>query len=272
VIGYFSSRGQREAEIATIRPRQQGGIINELPDIHQQINTQPLTEPPRHAPVASFRNLVIVVLLLICMGSISFYSQHWMPHRFLPRRITVYLTAISSEWLMVTIAISGIRARGLQVRRFIAPNWDGLALLNDFGIALGFQIVAGIIAVFALRTLLSTLAPINPILRQYAPRGHLETVLFLMLALTAGFCEEFLFRGYLQLQFTALSQNPIVGTAMQVFLFGAMHAYQGVRRMAIVTCYGALLTLLALWRRSLRPGMIAHFMQDAFAGLVASAR
>jgi membrane protease YdiL (CAAX protease family) len=35
--------------------------------------------------------------------------------------------------------------------------------------------------------------------------------------------------------------------------------------MAVITIFGCLFGLLAQWRRSLRPGMIAHFLQDSSA-------
>ena len=38
--------------------------------------------------------------------------------------------------------------------------------------------------------------------------------------------------------------------------------------MFIIAVYGCLFGLLAEWRRSLRPGMMAHFLQDSVLGLV----
>lgn len=37
--------------------------------------------------------------------------------------------------------------------------------------------------------------------------------------------------------------------------------------MITITVYGALFGILAVYRKSLRPGMIQHAMQDSFAGL-----
>ncbi len=38
--------------------------------------------------------------------------------------------------------------------------------------------------------------------------------------------------------------------------------------MITITVYGALFGLLAWWRRSLRPGMIAHAWTDIFSGVI----
>jgi CAAX protease family protein len=56
---------------------------------------------------------------------------------------------------------------------------------------------------------------------------------------------------------------------IQGLIFGVSHGYQGPTYMVIISVYGCLFGLLALWRRSLRPGMLAHFFQDGGIGLVA---
>ena len=83
--------------------------------------------------------------------------------------------------------------------------------------------------------------------------------------------EELIFRGYLQKQFHAASGNALVGIIAQALLFGAGHGYQGVKSMLVIGVFGALFGALAFWRRSLRPGMIAHAWQDFLAGLLLGA-
>ena len=96
----------------------------------------------------------------------------------------------------------------------------------------------------------------------------MESALFLLLALTAGICEEMIFRGYLQRQFTAWTGSTAAGIVLQGIVFGAAHAYQGLSMVFIISVYGCMFGLLAWWRKSLRPGMMAHFIQDAVSGLV----
>jgi len=38
--------------------------------------------------------------------------------------------------------------------------------------------------------------------------------------------------------------------------------------MFLIFIYGAMFGLLAMWRKSLRPGMMAHAWHDAFQGIV----
>jgi membrane protease YdiL (CAAX protease family) len=52
---------------------------------------------------------------------------------------------------------------------------------------------------------------------------------------------------------------------MQALLFGVSHGYQGLSSTVKITIYGGLFGLLAVWRRSLRPGIAAHVLTDILA-------
>ena len=111
-----------------------------------------------------------------------------------------------------------------------------------------------------------------PISDAFMPTGF-HLVASLMLGITAGFCEEVLFRGYLMTEFA----NAGYGKAMQVLIpglaFGLGHA--GFLNLGIVAWLGIVLPtafLGMMWgiayllgRRSLVPTMVAHFLNDATA-------
>src|SRR5262249_39037875 len=100
------------------------------------------------------------------------------------------------------------------------------------------------------------------------PNGAAESALWVLLSISAGICEEFVFRGYLQRQLTAFTGHPSIGLLLQSAVFGIAHGYQGLRASLVVALYGALFTALALWRKSLRPGMMAHAWTDIAGGLL----
>ena len=98
------------------------------------------------------------------------------------------------------------------------------------------------------------------------PRTGLEIVVWIATAASAGFCEEFVFRGYVQRQILSLSQSTWVSVVCQGLVFGVMHAYQGWRAVVLISVIGMLFGGLAAWRRTLRIGMVAHGWQDVWAG------
>jgi membrane protease YdiL (CAAX protease family) len=103
------------------------------------------------------------------------------------------------------------------------------------------------------------------------PHTGAERVIWILLSITAGICEEGVFRGYLQRQFLALTQSAPVAIVLSALAFGGAHAYQGWKMAAMIGLLGAMLGGLAQWRGTVRTGMIAHAWQDTFAGLIAGA-
>jgi uncharacterized protein len=101
-------------------------------------------------------------------------------------------------------------------------------------------------------------------------RSTHATTVWIALSVTAGICEETVFRGYLQRQFTAPTKSAPAGILLSAVAFGAAHAYQGFRIVILIGLCGALFGILAYWRGSVRPGMIAHTWQDSLNGVLAS--
>jgi len=87
-------------------------------------------------------------------------------------------------------------------------------------------------------------------------------------SLTAGFCEEIIFRGYLQRAVCRVSNSMLLGVLLSAVVFGAAHGYEGAARMVLIGIYGLMFGLLAWWRKSLRAGMMAHAWHDALSGTV----
>jgi membrane protease YdiL (CAAX protease family) len=99
------------------------------------------------------------------------------------------------------------------------------------------------------------------------PHGPIEIVLWIVLAISAGICEEIVFRGYLQRQLIALTRSTWAGVAGAAVVFGAGHVYQGWRAAAAIALYGALLGVASRRFRDLRPGIVAHAAEDIIGGL-----
>ena len=80
--------------------------------------------------------------------------------------------------------------------------------------------------------------------------------------------EEFVFRGYIQRQCQALCGNTVGASILQWTIFTQGHLYQGWLRLVPVLLIAIVLTTVALWRKSLVPGMVAHGVGDGLVALI----
>jgi hypothetical protein len=229
--------------------------------------TPQLSEDARKA-VAPWWHTVLVVMLL-AIGSVASAYQHGLPNANVPdisSRLSGYFTVIAGEWFLVLLIWLALRRRGLSIGSLVSGRWQTLgSFFKDLGLAGGFLVVgipllSGLIHLLGGNTT-STLANITP-------KTGFELAVWLGLSATGGFCEEFIFRGYLTRQFRAWTGSRAFGVALQGVAFGLAHGYYGKVMVAIVI-YGWLLGLLADWRKSLRPGILAHGLQDILGGVVA---
>src|SRR4029077_14162473 len=67
------------------------------------------------------------------------------------------------------------------------------------------------------------------------PHTRLEFATFMVLAVSAGFCEELVFRGYFQRQFHALTGSAAAAVGVQALIFGVGHFYEGAWAVAGIT-------------------------------------
>ena len=99
------------------------------------------------------------------------------------------------------------------------------------------------------------------------PRTEAERLTWVLVAFSVGFCEEVVYRGYLQRQLAALTGRASVGIAAAAVLFGIAHAEQGFGPATRIALYGLVLGGLARSRRSLLPGIVCHVAIDLAGAL-----
>jgi uncharacterized protein len=218
-----------------------------------------------HRAVVPAWHTIVLLLALLGLSLAGARSQN-LPFAGVYGRAPGYLLVMIVEWVIVVFIWYGVSLRGVRLHDLIGGAWPRpLTILRDLGIAIVFLIIASLI-LNAIGHLLKA-AP-NAAIRNVLPRTAIESILWVLLSLTAGFCEETIFRGYLQRQFAALTRSIAGGVVLQAIAFGAGHGYQGWRLMLIIAVFGILFGLLAQWRQSLRPGMMAHALQDGIGGLL----
>lgn len=209
-------------------------------------------------------------------------------------RLATYATTVGSELLMLAWVWFGLRLRKVPFRSLFGDLSGGVkTFFLDLGIAAVFWVGALMVLMTAAVIWLVTdaaihhrpliphggkSAPVDPAqqhtvqtLAALAPSNAIEIAAWALVCIMAGLIEELVFRGYLLRQFTAWSRGLVVGGVIfSSIIFGAAHGYQGIRNMVLLTLFGSLFALLAVFRRNLRAGMFAHAWHDFCVGMVLS--
>jgi membrane protease YdiL (CAAX protease family) len=190
-------------------------------------------------------------------------SSPFQDHHLLAYAFQVFFESAVLAYVWVGLLLAKTRLRDL-----IGGKWARVKdFVRDIGIALILWIAAVVMLIamhFILRNPAGGVRAVLPLL----PQGYAEMIGWVFMSIAAGFCEEIIFRGYLQRQFLALSGRADLAVVFQAVLFGSAHLYQGIGGAITIAVYGILFGIAAVWAKSLRPGIIQHAAQDSFAGII----
>jgi len=213
--------------------------------------------------------LLIALFLGLTLSGALFQRQARAQPGSLPQHpnvVPLYLSLIAMEWgLFFFVWKGGLRRSGTTLRELIGGRWRGPKdVAVDAGLALGLWTVWTI----AEKGWDHWFGPAHAAsIQTFLPRRGLEILLWVGVSVSAGICEELVFRGYFQKQFEVFTRSIWIALLLQAALFGISHGYQGVEACVKISIFGALYGLLAIWRGSLRPGMIAHSGSDILSGI-----
>jgi membrane protease YdiL (CAAX protease family) len=112
-----------------------------------------------------------------------------------------------------------------------------------------------------LARIVNALGNVRPIL----PRTRGERSGFAVLSITAGICEELLFRGFV-LWYATVWTGPVGGFLISSMLFGIMHVYLGVEQVPRTAILGIFFYVVAMTAGSLLPAMVCHAVADLVSG------
>lgn len=212
--------------------------------------------------------LLVAVLLLFSFSAGKRHQQFTGTQG----HITLYVATMAWQYALLGYVYFGVRRQGGRLRDLIGGRWNEFEdFLIDVGIAAAYWVVsafvlAGLLYLFGFGDP-AKMQSARKVLEVLMPNSRIEMILWVCVSITAGFCEEIIFRGYLQRQFAAISGSMTIGVIAQALLFGLGHGYQGPERMFVIAVWGSMFGMLALWRKSLRPGMMAHTFHDTLSGL-----
>jgi hypothetical protein len=238
----------------------------------QAVRNPPDRQKPRK--IASWLHLAGYLLIVVYLAASGFQSQQAAPaagggsgagqlmdHS---QAIASYFISILANFGILYYCWFGMEYEGGNLATLTGGRWTSWkAVLTDVAIALPFWILWEATAY----GMVWLLGPDHAkSVAGMLPQTALEIFLWILVSITAGFCEEIQSRSYLQQQLHALSGNVVVAVLAQALVFGLMHSYKGWKQVVVIAALGVLYGTLAAWRRNLCANMIAHAWSDVWEG------
>lgn len=175
-----------------------------------------------------------------------------------------FLPLLFVEWLLV-LWVARIARPTSVLSELIGRRWhDRRRAIGDLTWAIGAGVVIVGLELAWATAFGSTRAPS---VTAMLPHTAAERIGWVALALMVGFCEEVIYRGYLQTQLLAFSRSPAAAVVGSAVFFGVAHLEQGPAAALRIAFAGAVLGVVARKRSSLVPGILCHAGIDAAAGL-----
>jgi uncharacterized protein len=231
-----------------------------------------LEAPPERKLIAPLWHTILFVLIILGISWLSWYGTRRFGGAHSPQvsnaaQVVTYCATIVQEWLLFLYVYLGVRARGVTVRSLVSARWaNSEAVWRDVVIAaivwvlfIAIELIGGVL----FRVLGSSAAKVASVI---LPHSAWELPVWAAVAASAGFCEEFIFRGYLQEQSKRLTGSVGAAIIIQAIFFGCGHGYQGWGSMLTIVLIGVMFGIVAMMRKSLAPTMLAHGWADFIAG------
>jgi len=229
----------------------------------------------KHLPVASRLHLAafLVLQLFVIVSSASVVARITAPntHSYQRDRVTyLYLYALGFEFFQLFFVWYGIKKTNTTIAALIGGSWNSVwSFVKDILLGMLLWLLWMIAAIVLALVVHPQQDQGTEAVRALLPITPLQITLWIALSSAAGFCEEVIYRGYLQRQFLALWQNAPAAVVSQAVIFGFGHRYEGAFSVLVIQVMAMLFGWFALRRKSLRPGIIAHMWHDGLVGSVA---
>ncbi|MGP8250536.1 MAG: CPBP family intramembrane glutamic endopeptidase [Terracidiphilus sp.] len=222
-----------------------------------------------------FDHLIFALLLLF-----PIVEMRWTWPRYLARlaagvpnaRLNFYRSILLEEW----IGTAALVAYWTGTRR----PWQALLIIpastlpaSPMRFAIGMAVALALCALLVLQNKAVLARPdVMPKVRKklaygepLLPHTSAERRRFHAVSITAGVCEEALYRGFL-LWYFAVWAGVWPAAVLSAVVFGVGHAYLGVRQIPNTAVVGLVMATLAILSGSLWPAMLLHAAIDWNSG------
>jgi uncharacterized protein len=190
-----------------------------------------------------------------------------MPSVSAMERLTLYCTTIAFQWFAVAVV-----AWRASAHRFTTSQL-GLTISGRTKLIVASIVGAATIAALQWLNLrrvgripVEARGALQAIAERILPQSTVELLPYLALAITAGLCEEFLYRGFAMAVLLHVGLPAWAVVLLSSVLFGLAHSYQGRGGIVMTLLVGLILGTSRLEFHSLVPAVFWHSAVDVVAG------
>ena len=191
-----------------------------------------------------------------------------MPSVGTKEKLVLYGSTIAFQWILTGVVAWRAFARGLTMAELglAKPMTQTLLLVSAAG-----GVLISVYQWFSLRRVSRMSGPVPEFMAKLAervlPKNATEFLPYCALAITAGVCEEFLYRGFAMAALHRLGIFPWAVVLLTAILFGFAHTYQGRSGVLGTGLMGVVLGLARMLTQNLIPVIIWHSAVDLVAGI-----
>jgi len=191
-----------------------------------------------------------------------------MPHVGTMERLVLYASTIGFQWLAVAVVAWRAWSHGYTAEQL------GLVIHDKAKTLVASVVGAATIAILQWLNLrrmgrlpAKARGPMQAISERILPQSTIELLPFLALAITAGLCEEFLYRGFAMAVLSHLGLPAWAAVLISSIFFGLAHLYQGRGGFLSTLVIGTVFGTGRIAYNSLVPVIFWHSAVDLVAGV-----
>jgi membrane protease YdiL (CAAX protease family) len=210
----------------------------------------------------------VLVVLLPWRGHARLRKLLATPRMSSVERLSLYYSTMAFQWVLAAIVAWRAWARHYGAAEL------GLLIRNPAKIAAGSAIGTVLFVAFQWMNLrrigrlkCETRGFLQTLADKILPRTWVETIPYLALAVSAGICEEFIYRGFVMAALRRAGLGSWAIVVISAILFGLAHLYQGRGGLVSTTAIGLVFGTARIAYHSVVPVTFWHTAVDAVAGI-----
>jgi membrane protease YdiL (CAAX protease family) len=207
-------------------------------------------------------------VLLPWRGRVKLRRLLALPSVGATERISLYASTIAFQWLATAIVAWRAWAHGYSAKELGLGASHGPRI---YVVAIVGAATLGLLHTLNLRRMSRLPQKSRGFLQALAerilPQSMIETLPYFALAVTAGLCEEFIYRGFAMAALARVGLPNWGVVLLSSVLFGLAHLYQGAGGLVGTLVVGAIFGTGRIAYDALIPVMFWHITVDAVAGI-----